>query len=163
MDSNNFISSSGLTAESSYDAHKKLDNTSYNIGTEGDYSVDNTWNLNDLSWSGTGTDLLCAAFPYLPELNTLVETGQDKTKIIGPQNKFSVGMKLFFKFDGSQNNNTDFIVVRKNTMPSNPTKTRKIKFWFETSDNTIYQFVITFSFNRYRSFLKPKNILGNER
>jgi hypothetical protein len=95
---------------------------------------------------------MAGVFPYLPDLSSLVENGQDKTKLLKPQSKFTIGLKAFFKFDGS--------VVTTGTFnptigpPTNSIKTKRIKFWFETTEGT-YQFNLIFNMMRYRTFLKP--------
>lgn len=150
-DNNDWVSSGATGSASSISA---VLNSTYNLGTTGDTYANTqgfVWNLkNDSYWNGAG-DLYCSAFPYLPDLSSLVENGQDKTKLIKPQTKFNLGLKLFFKFDGSTSSSGNFIV----SGASNTSKSRKIKFWFETNDNTNYQFNIVFNFNRFRSFLKP--------
>jgi len=148
-DSNDWLSSGGtLSSEVPF----FLNQSTYNLGVSGPTSQTSPipgWNLKTSSlWFGTGTDLLVGVFPYLPDLTSLVENGQDKTKLIKPQTKFNIGLKIFFKFDGNSTNN--FIAGAGTNNP----KSRKIKFFFETSDTT-YQFNIIFNFNRYRSFLKP--------
>jgi len=143
-----------------------LNSTSYNLGSSGwtsTTSPDVVWNLKDKTlWSAGGTDLLCGVFPYLPDLSSFVESGQDKTRLIKPQTKFNIGLKLLFRFNGATTltappDNFDASVATTNTP-----KSRKLKFWFETSDNTNYQFNITFNFNRYRSFLRPLGGLNEE-
>ena len=152
-DSGDWIST-GLTSKS--DAYLFLNSPTYNLGTTGSSTTNlSLCNLNDLAWSGTSANLLCAAFPYLPDLTALIENGQEKTKQIKPQSRFNVGLKLFFKFDGSQTSTSNFIINPSDPSITNTSKTRKIKLWFETSDNTTYQFNIVFNFNRFRNFLKP--------
>ena len=158
-DNNDWISSGVTITDSLSNAHYYLNNSKYNLGCAevSGTSTLTSWNINNLSWSGSNTDLLCTAFPYLPDVTGLVENGQDKTKIIKPQTKFSIGLKLFFKFDGSSSNTNNFIV---NSSTPNTSKTRKIKFWFETSDNTTYQFNIIFNFSRYKNFLKQTSLVN---
>jgi len=149
-DSNDWLSS-GATNLNQIQYY--LSHSTYNIGTSGSSSTA-LYNVNNLFVGGAPqvNDLLCAVFPYLPDLSTFVENGQDKTKIIKPQTKFSVGLKIFFKFQGNKTSSETFLVDGA----TNSTKSRKIKFWFETNDNTTYQFVINFNLNRFRTYLKPK-------
>ena len=135
-----------------------LSNATYNLGTTGSSTTSNcVWNVNDIFGNGTGyPDLQCAVFPYLPDVTNFIENGQDKTKIIKPQTKFNIGLKVFFKFDGSI-----ISTATRTADTNNSTKSRKLKFWFETNDNTTYQFIINFNLNRFRSFLKPKTDTGS--
>jgi hypothetical protein len=160
-DNNDWLSS-GATSASQFASF--LSNANYNFGATGTSTLNSPlFKVYDIFTVGAN-DLQCAVFPYLPDISNFVENGQDKTKLIKPQTKFNIGLKIFFKFDGSQ----------ITSIPSSPTyytagaggqstKSRKLKFWFETNDNTNYQFVINFNLNRYKSFLKPKtetNFLG---
>jgi hypothetical protein len=156
-DNNDWVSSGATMGNAPY----ILNANSYNFGTTGSSTVNSPWwNVNDIFSKAVNTDLLCAVFPYLPDINNFIENGQDKTKIIKPQTKFNIGLKIFFKFDGDKDTSTPSLPIYytpgSGTIQTNTTKTRKIKFWFETNDNVNYQFVINFNFKRYRSFLKPK-------
>lgn len=149
-DSGSWIST-GLTNLST--APSLLNTSSLNFGATGTSTLDiPICNITNIFTTGTSTGLLCAAFPYLPDISKFIESGQDKTKIIKPQTKFGIGIRLFFKFDGSTNSET----YTPGTGTTNQTKSRKIKFWFETGDNTNYQFVLNFKLNRFKSFLRPK-------
>jgi len=155
-DNNDWVSS-GTTGL--LDAPYILDLASYNFGATGTSTTTSPlWNVNNIFGNGiTNTSLQCAVFPYLPDVNNFIENGQDKTRIIKPQTKFNLGLKIFFKFDGSQATSTPAVQTSYQAgVGNNTTKSRKVKFWFETTDNTTYQFTIMFNFNRYRSFLKPK-------
>jgi hypothetical protein len=126
-----------------------LNDSTYNLGATGTTPIDIS---DDTIWNGIGYNLMAGVFPYLPDLSSLVENGQDKTKLLKPQSKFTIGLKAFFKFDGS--------VVTTGTFnptigpPTNSIKTKRIKFWFETTEGT-YQFNLIFNMMRYRTFLKP--------
>lgn len=157
-DNNDWISSGTTGADSSY----ILNSSSYNLGTTGTSTISQSlFNVNNIFKLAPNTDLLCAVFPYLPDITSFIESGQDKTKIIKPQTKFNIGLKIFFKFDGSLETSTSttptYYVPGGGSNPNNSTKSRKIKLWFETSDNTNYQFTLNFNINRYRDFLKPKS------
>jgi hypothetical protein len=146
-DSNDWLSS-GVTTNAQF----YLSHSTYNFGTTGT-STTAMYNVNSLFNSSPGVnDLLCAIFPYLPDVSNFVENGQDKTRIIKPQTKFSIGLKIFFKYRGDLLSTDTFNVDGS----INSTKSRKIKFWFEINDNTTYQFVINFNLNRFRTYLKPK-------
>jgi len=149
-DSNEWTSTGATSASA---APIYLNSSDKNLGTTGT----TVWNVKDIFGAVGSTDLLCSVFPYLPDVNSFVENGQDKTKIIKPQNKFNVGMKLFFKLDGLHDTSTPtlstYITPSSN---NNVTKNRKIKIWFETNNNTNFQFVINFNIKRFRNFMKPK-------
>ena len=132
-----------------------LSHSSYNCGSTGTSTANvPLFKVSDIFGTNNGpSDLLCAVFPYLPDVNNFIENGQDKTRIIKPQTKFNIGLKIFFKFNGNLLSDDNYTV---NTTSSPSTKTRKVKFWFETNDSTNYQFVINFNLNRFRSYLKPK-------
>jgi len=149
---NNEWLSSGATRTSDY-TYPSILGSNYNFGTTGTSTVNSPlFKVVDIFGDNDGSnDLLCAVFPYLPDVNNFIENGQDKVRIIKPQVKFNIGLKIFFKFKGDASATDDFVVA--GSSPS--TKSRKIKFWFETNDNTNYQFVINFNLNRFRSYLKP--------
>ena len=151
-DNNDWISSGATNVGQ---APYVLNQSSYNFGATGTSTTTAPlFNVNNIFGSGSlGTDLLCAVFPYLPDINNFIENGQDKTKVIKPQTKFNIGLKIFFKFDGSSSSSSYYYAGSSSTPI---TKSRKIKFWFETTDNTTYQFIINFNLNQFRSFLKPK-------
>lgn len=151
-DNNEWISS-GVT--NSIDATKIMNMTSKNLGWSGTTSTTSVLDLKDLFVTGN-TDLLCAAFPYLPDINNFVENGQDKTKNIKAQSKINVGVKLFFKLNGTAATSTAVNPTTTQATPSNITKSRKIKFWFELNNNSTVQFVVVFNFRRFRNFIKPK-------
>lgn len=153
-DNNDWVSS-GATSFANIPYY--LSNASYNFGATGSSTINTgLFNVNDLFGLGS-SDLLCAVFPYLPEVSDFIENGQDKTKIIKPQSKFSVGLKIFYKFDGSLTGTTSQPSYYTAGTGTATVKTRKIKFWFETNDNVNYQFVLNFKLNRYRNFLVPSN------
>ena len=153
-DNNDWISSGATLSNAPY----ILNHSSYNLGTTGiTTSVSTMGNISDMFITTPSTDLLCAVFPYLPDVANFVENGQDKTKIIKPQTKFSIGLKIFFKFDGSiDTSSVGTPTEYKAGTGANATKSRKVKLWFETNDSTTYQFIINFNLNRYRTFMKPK-------
>jgi hypothetical protein len=153
-DNNEWISSGVTSLTKPVDI---MNTTSKNLGTTGT-TTGVTWNVKDIFVSGSTTDLLCVAFPYLPDIDNFRETGQDKTKIIKAQTKINIGTKLFFKLDGSINTNsvTTPTTYTPGNGSTNVTKSRKIKFWFEMSNNVNFQFVIIFNFRRQRNFMKPK-------
>jgi hypothetical protein len=160
-DNNTWISTG---ATNGTDSPYYLDSPSYNLGIVGNNPLG--FQVENMFGRGIGTNLTCAVFPYLPDINNFVENGQDKTKIVKPGTKFNIGLKIFFKFDGNMNTSTpttptyytpgESYANPSNCSPNNVSKTRKVKFWFETTDNTTYQFVITFNLNRYKTYLKPK-------
>jgi hypothetical protein len=128
-----------------------LNDAKYNLGTTGSTPINIS---DDTIWTniGSGYDLMAGVFPYLPDLSSLVENGQDKTKLLKPQSKFTIGLKVFFKFNGSTASTETFNPTVG--PPTNTTKTKRIKFWFETTEGT-YQFNLIFNLMRYRTFLKP--------
>lgn len=156
-DNNDWISSGATNLNTT----SILNQSYYNFGATGTSSANAPlWNVNSIFNSSTG-DLLCAVFPYLPDITNFIENGQDKTRVIKPQTKFNIGLKIFFKFDGSKNTSTESAPTYYYAGDGNPiNKSRKVKLWFETTDNTTYQFIINFNLNRYRSFLKPKTDTG---
>jgi hypothetical protein len=151
-DNNDWLST-GATLISEYPYY--LSDASYNFGATGTSTISSPLNkVYDIFGNGTGpvNNMQCAVFPYLPDVTSFIENGQDKTKIIKPQTKFNVGLKIYFKFDGS-GTTTDIFIVDSTTQRT--TKSRKIKFWFETNDNINYQFTINFNLNRFKDFLRP--------
>lgn len=153
-DTNDWLSS-GATSMLDYPYY--LSNSTYNIGATGSSTITSPlFNVSNLFRATTAlsgpNDLQVAVFPYLPNISNFIENGQDKTRLIKPQTKFTIGLKIFFRFDGSAVNTSAYNAGIGN----NSNKSRKIKFWFETQDNTNYQFVINFNFNRFRSYMKPK-------
>lgn len=150
-DNNDWLSS-GATVFS--DMPKYLQSSSYNFGATGMTNstlfnkVSDIFGTNIYGWD----DLQVAIFPYLPDITNFIENGQDKTKLLKPQNKFSIGLKIFFKFSESGSTTDTFVAATA----KQSTKTRKIKFWLETNDNAVHQFVINFNINRIRSFLRPR-------
>jgi len=135
-----------------------LNTTSKNLGTTGNTSTSHIWEVKNLFDQRNNTDLLCAAFPYLPDITNFVENGQDKIKTIKGQSKINIGLKMFFKLDGNQSTSTATSVTtyQPGGAATNSTKSRKVKFWFELNNNTTVQFVIVFNFRRFRNFIKPK-------
>lgn len=142
----------GLTVGTNPNAAYLLNSQNYNIGATGKTQMYNPWNnINSINWKNNNTNLLATAHPYLPDVTTLVESGQEKTKNINSLSNYPIGIKIFFKLDGSN----DF----GSTYQVKPTsihymKTRKIKVYFETNDGLAYQFMITFSLSNYRLYFK---------
>lgn len=151
-DNNEWVSS-GVT--NAIDATNIMNMTSKNLGWSGDTITNAVFEVKDLFVTGN-TDLLCAAFPYLPDPNNFVENGQDKVKTIKGQSKINIGMKLFFKLSGSIATTSSANATTAIATTSNTIKSRKIKFWFELNNNATVQFVIVFNFRRFRNFIKPK-------
>lgn len=151
----NTIISSGATDET--DACMILNKSLVNLGSIESSTIDDpVWNLNDIfAIYDNSYGLLCSVFPYLPDVSNFIESGQDKIKLLRPKTRFNVGLKLFFKLDGSQTTSipTNETVYIPNN--DNETKNRKIRFWFEATDGVNYQFVINFNIKRYKDFIKP--------
>ena len=148
---------SGITIN---DAPYVLNTQEYNIGSTGftnqlylPYA-----NMNNLNfWSGTSTNLLTTLHPYFSDLTNIIETGQDKIKLIGPKNNFIITTKLWFKLDGSSENGSEFVVSNA----QHQQKTRKIKTYFETSDGKTYQFLLVFNISNFRNYFKGSNYNTN--
>ena len=140
-----------------------LNTQEYNVGSSG-FTTGFTqllyqpWtNINDLIWTAPNTNLLLTLHPYFSDLTTLIETGQDKVKLIGPKNNFIIGTKLWFKLDGSQNNGGVYTVDNN----IHQQKTRKIKIYFETYDGKTYQFLLVFNVSNYRLYFRGVNYINS--
>lgn len=133
-----------------------LSDTTHNLGTDYPFESYDMNVYNSLNWTGGSSMFMSSVFPYLPNLNDLVETGQEKTKIINPSTKFNIGMKIYFRFKGD--NSGTFQVN-----PSSPAKihTKKIKFYFELSDNSIYQFVVKFNISQFNAYVRHTEPTNN--
>lgn len=139
--------SSGFTSTNMNQTFGILSSSNWNVGSSG---TTNNVGVNDLIWDDDeliNNYLMAAVFPYLPDLNVLVETGQDKTKVLTPKSKFNIGLRIYFKFKSTSDSTYT-------PSSSSTSVTRKIKSWMELSDNSVYQFTITFKINRFRNFLK---------
>jgi hypothetical protein len=145
----------GLTFATNPNSAFLLNSQKYNIGATGTTALYLPWNnINSLNWKGTGTNLLSTVHPYFPDVTSVVESGQEKTKNVNPQTNFPVGMKIYFKLDGSNNNGSTFTV---GTTTTHYVKTRKVKVYFETNDGLTYQFTITFSLSNFRLYFVSGN------
>lgn len=143
-DGGSFISSGFTNASQTFGI---LSSSNLNIGSSG--STNGISVSDGLVWEDDSVDaFLTSVFPYLPDLNILVETGQDKTKILSPQSKFNIGLRIYFKY--SSTSDSTFTP----SISTNKSYTRKIKTYMELSDNSVFQFTIIFKMNRFRNFLK---------
>jgi len=112
-------------------------------------------NINTLSWKAASTNLLTTLHPYFSDLTNIVETGQDKVKKVAPKTDFIVGMKLFFKLDGTKENDDYFTVTNSSVHYS---KTRKLKIYFETDDGKSYQFTLSFNISNFKRYFRSSNV-----
>ena len=139
----------GLTSATNPNSAFLLNSQNFNIGASGMTQLYTPWNnINTINWKNTGTNLLATVHPYFPDVTTLIESGQDKTKNINSQSNFSIGMKIYFKLDGSNDFGSSFKVASA----AHYIKTRKVKVYFETNDGLSYQFMVTFSLSNYRLY-----------
>ena len=132
-----------------------LNTPNYNLGGSGTTTMNNIYapwtNLIWAPyWKGTGTNLLATAHPYFSDITNVVETGQDKVKKIPAKSNFVVGVKIYFKPNGSLDNGTPFNVSGSQHYQ----KQRKVKLYFETDDGKTYQFTLSFNLSNYRLYFK---------
>jgi len=143
----------GLTYATNPNSAYLLNSQKFNIGASGSsatslYAPWNNINMVFPTVAKTGTNLLATVHPYFPDTTNIIETGQDKTKNINANSNFAVGIKIYFKEDGSTDNGSAFNVATS----THQNKIRKVKFFFETNDGLTYQFSLTFTLSNFRLY-----------
>ena len=130
-----------------------LNTPNYNLGATGSTSqIYAPWtNINNSTyWTGAGTNLLATVHPYFSDITNIVEAGQDKIKKISPNSNFIIGVKIYFKPNGSLYNGSQFNV----SGAQHYQKQRKVKVYFETDDGKTYQFTLSFNLSNYRLYFR---------
>ena len=132
-----------------------LNTSNYNLGAfNANSAIYSPWtNINLINWTSTpagSTNLLATVHPYFSDTTNVIETGQEKVKKVAAKGNFVIGMKIFFKLNGSVTNGGQFSVAGS----THVNKTRKVKVYFETDDGKTYQFTLVFNLSNFRLYFK---------
>ena len=134
-----------------------LNTPKFNLGGSGTTTMNNIYapwtNINSQNgyyWTGAGTNLLATVHPYFSDITNIVEAGQDKIKKISPNSNFIIGVKIYFKPNGSLYNGSQFNI----SGDQHYQKQRKVKVYFETDDGKTYQFTLSFNLSNYRLYFR---------
>jgi len=137
-----------------------------NIGWSGDTSPsfhEPVANIDNISWYNTNIEgLYTTVHPRIYNSSDLVESGTNKQRLISSKNSETIPLFIYFKLDGSLQNNENFIVGDSN----NPDiKYRSVKFFIEPETlNRPFEFEIRFNLKQYRTVLYTQHEnVGGER
>ncbi len=147
---------SGTTSATTYQV---LGSTYYNIGTNSESPDTSTpiFNISNCEWTNQTvpppetSDLYVTLHPKVTSMEDLIETGQEKLKIIKANDSFRVYIHAYFKLNG---NTEDDVVFTVPTSGSPSIKYRKIKVFVETETSVRpFEFELRFRFKQYKDVL----------
>ena len=129
-----------------------LNTSNYNLGAiNANSTIYSPWaNINSINWTTGSTNLLATVHPYFSDTTNVVETGQEKVKKVSAKSNFVIGIKIFFKLNGSVSNGGQFSVAGS----THVNKTKKVKVYFETDGGQTYQFTLVFNLSNLRLYFK---------
>lgn len=136
--------------------------------TRGNILYSNKWNLglqsgqtvnifSNVDWtaSTSGTDYQpdfpVTIHPYIENINNYIYTDKGGVKLINPNTKFTLPIKIFFKLTSGS---TDTVTFPSNTSTS-PSVTRKVRIFLEPENlSRPFEFEIIFKIYRNRTYNK---------
>lgn len=131
-------------------------NIGFSSGYNNDVNIFDNINWTGITWAADAdyqTDFPVTIHPYIENINDLRYTESGGLKLINPNTKFTIPLKVFFKLKGGSDTSVQFL---SNTSTS-PFITRKMRFFLEPENlSRAFEFEIIFKIYRNRTYNSNK-------
>jgi hypothetical protein len=139
---------------------KVLYSKTWNVGmtgnTSGEYSSINVFDdvdWNSITWSADSDyqiDFPVTVHPYIDDITNYVYSEKSGVKLIEPDSKFTLPIKIFFKLSGG----TSESVTYPSTLSSSPYVTRRLRIFVEPENlSRAFEFELIFKIFRNRTYV----------